>query len=656
MSIHFVSVFWLLQLLIILFACSSDTRSVSYDKTHGTQPHHGPHGNVHRHYRTEIPHGELKANEEKKLFAAQLQPEVESGINLPLSVEDRNLIERMASDSLGSAIENNERRTIAVIYIQNAGSTEILDLFENFVVSALKNAPEFASRKLLVAALDDACFDLTKSLGISNILRVHNGSTSMSSSFKFRLIHTLLSFNTSVLMMEADQVILKNPFLGLVGDSDIELATDYVRPTLAFSDIYALDQPLGQAIHEVADSSNIGLVFISPNILTSLVIRTMIETEATVLTRTKAFVWDQKRFNLLLYSFMESPVVLCYLGGTIAYGKWIPGARCSRRHDLHLLIRLLPIETFPLGPSYMWGKLHCRISGRDARYLEQFIPEDVTPVCETPNEASNVHVVHAAGLLDVSKIYFFRDRFLWFVNESTRFENRIIVSITNPQGGVTEQISILVQQIAWSLAINGELVLPLLDCSFIPHGIEVWRIGNGGKCPLDMFLKLSSLGTLLQEINDQNGNRSWNKIQARQRMYTDIPFLENSALFVGGNKLYIKNIEDNRAKVSHTGWMKEIWGDRLIEVNIVATSAALFTLKATWHDGSQKSYSFQSDDVASMQKLIDTLRQAKEHHVHISGLSFQSMSAVMHSLPSFISSSFESPQDTCAKIRDALFW
>ena len=67
-------------------------------------------------------------------------------------------------------------------------------------------------------------------------------------------------------MMEADQVVLKHPFSGLVGDSDIELATDYVRPSLVFGDIYALDNPLGQPIREIADSSNIGLILFSPNL------------------------------------------------------------------------------------------------------------------------------------------------------------------------------------------------------------------------------------------------------------------------------------------------------------------------------------------------------------------------------------------------------
>ena len=280
---------------------------------------------------------------------------VAENLDLSLSDHDESLIEKIASQSTETPVEENGRRLLAVIYIQNAGSNEMLDLFSNFITSALKNAPTFVEKKLLVAALDDTCFELTKRLGVTNIIRVYNGSTSMASSFKFRLAHTLLSFNLSVLMMEADQVVLQNPFLGLFGDCDIEVASDYPRPSLAFRDAFALDQPLEQVIHEIADSSNIGLFLISPTIPSLLIVRTMIESEDSLLSASRPFSWDQKRFNLLLHGYLSSPLQLCYLGGVFIEGIWKSNTLCSR-HGLQLLLRLLPNEQYPLGPAYMWGK------------------------------------------------------------------------------------------------------------------------------------------------------------------------------------------------------------------------------------------------------------------------------------------------------------
>ena len=186
--------------------------------------------------------------------------------DLPLSDHDLSMIESMAIRSTGTDVESNGRRSIAVIYIKEGGSFEIMELFENFILNSQRNAPVFSASKLLVAALDDSSAAVARRLGHTNIIRIYNGSTSMSSSFKFRLIYSLLDRNISVLVMEADQVILRNPFEGLVGDCDIELSSDYPRPSLAFNDVYALDHPLGQPIREIADSANIGLMFMSPTL------------------------------------------------------------------------------------------------------------------------------------------------------------------------------------------------------------------------------------------------------------------------------------------------------------------------------------------------------------------------------------------------------
>ena len=217
--------------------------------------HHAHHAKTKDHHHPLFPETYLNAH----IFEAL------PGSLLNFTPKDCEMIENMAQSNTGTAIESDLRRVLAVVYIQSGNSLEIIDLFKNFMISAQRNAPEFAKKKLLVAALDDDVLSLGKKLGHTNIIRI-NGSTNMASTFKFQLVNTLLSFNISLLMMEADQVVLKHPFSGLVGDCDIELATDYVRPSLVFGDIYALDNPLGQPIREIADSANIGLILFSPNL------------------------------------------------------------------------------------------------------------------------------------------------------------------------------------------------------------------------------------------------------------------------------------------------------------------------------------------------------------------------------------------------------
>ena len=615
---------------------------------------HGPHRSHHSLIRDDAHHGTTNDKDTSHINDLfQRSYTGDSHVNIELSIADEGLIKRLASESTGTPLESNGRKVVSIIYVQNAGSVEMLDLFRNFVESARRNAITFFKKKLVVVALDDSCYTMARSLEVPNVIRVYNGSTSMSSTFKFRLIHTILSLNTSVLLMEADQVILKNPLSGLTGDADIEIASDYARPSLAFNDIYALDKPVDQAIREIADSTNIGLILFSQSIQSAMLIRTMIETESSVLTSSRAFVWDQKRFNLLLHGYMMYPAHVCYSDGVMIGGVFTRGMKC-RRIGLHLLVRLLPIEIYPLGPIFMWGKLHCKVPGRNGNYLEQFSTLD-KPLCGSPNETENVVVVHAAGLLDVSKIYFFRDRYLWFVNETDRMQNRIILSTTNMEGTIYGEVLSVAQLIAWSIALEGDVVLPRFACSHIPRGEEIWKVGDmNGKCPIDMFMKLSAVGKLLEdviEINEQNSNRTWNELQKKQRMYKQIPFVEHSILLG-----VTENITDSRLAVpAGQLWLKDIWREKLITVTIQDNFDETYRLSAHWHDDTNKSFDFRSDNTQKFAEFIDVLRQGKNRHVNFIGFTEHSIHAVMRSLKDFIGFGLQSFEETCAKIRSALF-
>ena len=641
--------------LISLFLCclSSQQSTVSH-----TNSLHGPHnhqssttGGDH----TSNTHHAQKDDNTNELFQKSYLGD--SNINIQLNGDDESLIKRLASENTGTLLEAKGRKVVSVIYIKNAGSIEMLDLFTNFAESAKRNAPEFVKRKLIVVALDDSCYNLARSLTLPNIIRVYNGSTSMSSTFKFRLIHTILSLDTSVLLMEADQVVLKNPLTGLTGDADIEVASDYARPSLAFNDVYALDKPVDQAIREIADSTNIGLILFSQSIQSAMMIRTMIETEASVLTSSRAFVWDQKRFNLLLHGYLMYPSQVCYADGIIKGGIFTKGSKCIR-NGLHLLVRLLPIELYPLGPLFMWGKLHCEVPGRDSKYMEQYSTLKM-PLCGSTDETKNVMVVHAAGLLDVSKIYFFRDRYLWFVNETDRMQNRIILSSKTTESTLYGEVLSLVQQIMWSIAIEGEVVLPRFDCSYIKGGGgEVWKMESmdrDGKCPIDMFLKLSSIGKLLGDIieeSEQFTNRTWNELQRRQRMYNGIPFVEHSMIQAAN-----ANITDSRLLPLTKGqeWLKEIWGKRLITVTIEDNFNETLSISARWHDDLNPSFSFLSDNKQKLAEFINVLRQNKNRHIQFTGFTEQTNDVMMRSLKDFTNNGFQSYDETCAKIKSALF-
>ena len=76
------------------------------------------------------------------------------------------------------------------------------------------------------------------------------------------------------------------------------------------------------------------------------------------------------------------------------------------------------------------------------------------------------------------------------MNETDRMQNRIILSSKNTESTLYGEVLSLVQQIMWSIAIEGEVV-PRFDCSYIKGGGgEVWKMESmdrDGKCPIDSF-------------------------------------------------------------------------------------------------------------------------------------------------------------------------
>jgi hypothetical protein len=297
----------------------------------------------------------------------------------------------------------------------------------------------------------------------------------------------------------------------------------------------------------------------------------------------------------------------------------------------------------------MWGRLHCVIPERDAGYLEQFSPS--LPLCDTPNERKELVVVHAAGLLDISKIYFFRDRNLWYVEEKEKFENRRLISLdySENHNSLAEQIMGLVQQIAWTIALHGDLILPLIDCKYIPNGIEVWRIGRQGKCSLDHVLKLSKLSQLFEQVYEEQTNRTWNSLQLRQKFYNNIHFVENSILQKNNFVSYVNR--SNNKLTNYSGF-----SEKFITIEYQLSVPNKLTLLVTWHDNSHRSQQILSDDKSQLESFIQSIRyDHPEYHIQLIGLHYLTVKPTMHMLESFITYSFGSFENACDMILNSLF-
>ena len=245
----------------------------------------------------------------------------------------------MSEHSTGTAIEQNGRRIIAMILVQDGGRDYELigtvyliapiastppysfissDFKGNFLNSIQTNAHEFAHKKLLIAALDEKSAMRCRYHGFKNVLKIQKTSlqngTSHSDFFliKYQLIHTLLSLNISVLSMSIDQVVLKNPMMGLVGDTDLEIGTNYPKVSMLFSQL-AIEVPTQTGLHDISDSLNIGFMLLRGDGYWSYrLVQSMIMSEHSLFSRSKAFSSHQRRFNLFALASIHMPGYFCY--------------------------------------------------------------------------------------------------------------------------------------------------------------------------------------------------------------------------------------------------------------------------------------------------------------------------------------------------------
>ena len=107
------------------------------------------------------------------------------------------------------------------------------------------------------------------------MIKIHAGTSLHNfTAIKYRLLHTLLMHNISVLSMSVDQVVLDNPLAGLTGDADIEAGmikkivlllyfykvfsctscpgVNLPKPSLLFDD-EAIENPTRTDVHDISD-------------------------------------------------------------------------------------------------------------------------------------------------------------------------------------------------------------------------------------------------------------------------------------------------------------------------------------------------------------------------------------------------------------------
>ena len=133
-------------------------------------------------------------------------------------------------------------------------------------------------------------------------------------------------------------------------------------------------------------------------------------------------------------------------------------------------------------------------------------------------------------------------------------------------------------------------------------------------------------------------------------MYKEIPFVEH-AMLLGVDE----NITDSRLPTPKgQDWLRDIWDERLIAIQIRNNFDETYNLSANWYDHSNKSFSFRSDDGRKLIELIDALRKSRNRHIHFTGFTEQTNYAVMRSLKEFITNEFQNYDETCSKMRSAL--
>lgn len=140
-------------------------------------------------------------------------------LNYPLRPEDLSFIHKMSLQSPGLA---SRKHAPAVALVCVKDGSEGFELFGNFLASAMLNAPDFAHKKLIVAAFDEKIATSCRYKGFKNVLKIHGGDSFHL--LRTQLVHTLLSHNISVLLLSVDQVILSDPMAYLEGDADLEIS------------------------------------------------------------------------------------------------------------------------------------------------------------------------------------------------------------------------------------------------------------------------------------------------------------------------------------------------------------------------------------------------------------------------------------------------
>ncbi|CAE8627589.1 unnamed protein product [Polarella glacialis] len=300
-----------------------------------------------------------------------------------------------------------------------------------------------------VVALDREAEDALQQRGVCAVRYVGGGSLAERAAekwdFKKRLLNTALVLGLEALVLDADSVLLGDPFaIALWRDSDLETGTDHFFP----------ERDLWQPYVRPEENLNTGFLYGDGQSSASGGGRVF-----CFLARQTGWLWGAFNKFVLAHLAQEPPGVTVLYKESVSR-SWLPktwpaerlavakllstkaplGGLCPSLARVPLRIRVLDPEEVAHGMNFFWRATHL---ARPDRRPPAF--------------------VHANGVDD--KLYFMRDRGIWQVDDwAARFPEvprRRFLRYEHPRGlNLSEDFATLLSALELAVALKRRLVLP----------------------------------------------------------------------------------------------------------------------------------------------------------------------------------------------------
>eukprot|EP00439_Symbiodinium_sp_Y106_P078892 s1318_g17.t1 len=297
--------------------------------------------------------------------------------------------------------------------------------------------------------------------------------------FKLRLLMTGLYIGLELLVLDADSVLLSDPFRAVWADSDLETGTDHFFP----------ERDLWQPEMRPEENLNTGFLYADGRRKSSTLFCFLAQFlelfEATDRLALPRDFFDQRAFNkfVLMHLATEPATVLVHYGNStvmlpsgwpperlaivemLRQGKKVGGRCLGVAASRKLVLRVLDPAEICHGMNYFWRGVHLATDGVKL------------PV-----------FVHANGVDE--KIYFMRDRGIWFVDDwSERFpqSSRRFLQYTHPRGqDLKGDFGMVLAALQLAQLLSRILVLPrTMNCANSPASAA--KMLHWPDCTVDQY-------------------------------------------------------------------------------------------------------------------------------------------------------------------------